>query len=41
MKPEGALFIYNVLIKAGFYGSRKEGFCFFLYTHPPEELFSY
>lgn len=39
MKPEGAL-IYSVLVKAGFYGSRKE-FCFLLQTHPSEELFSY
>lgn len=31
MKPEGALFIYNILVDVGFYGSRKEGVLFFPY----------
>lgn len=29
MEPEGDLFIYNILVKIGFYGSRKEGVGFF------------
>lgn len=29
MKTEGALFIYDILVKVGFYGRRKEGFVFF------------
>lgn len=41
MKPEGALFTYNVLVKFGFYGSRKEGGCFFPIHTLPEELFNY
>lgn len=41
MKPEGALFIYNILVKVGFYGRRKEGFWFFPIHTLLEELFNY